>query len=97
MSRQKKRHRTVNASPADQEMIRRQAKAAGKTVSAHLLDLAQGDDPSIHPLVLTPGEQEEIRDQLHELVAVHRMLRQALPVAGGTNYFVAMAAAARLR
>ena len=78
-------------------MIRRQAKAAGKTVSAHLLDLARNDDPSIHPLVLTPEEQQEIRDQVHELAVVHRMLREALPVAGGINYFVAMAAAGRLR
>ena len=38
-----------------------------KKVSRYVLDLAVADDPDRHPVVLTPDEQEELRDGVREL------------------------------
>ena len=43
-------------------MIRDQAKKAGKTVSGYLIDPGLNDDPNIHPLVLSPDDQKEIKN-----------------------------------
>ena len=53
-------------------MIRGRAKAAGKTISRYMLDLALADDPDRHPVALTPAEQAELRDGVRALLALAR-------------------------
>ena len=76
--RQLKRQRSVHCPPEEQEMIREQARVAGKTVSGYLLDLAFSDDPEILPLVLTPGEQEEFLSCARDLKDIVPVLLQWL-------------------
>ena len=64
-----RRQRSLYCRPDERAMIRGRAKAAGKTVSRYLLDLAMADDPDRHPVVLTPAEQAELRDGVRELLA----------------------------
>ena len=66
------RQRSLYCRAGDQALIRGRAKAAGKTVSGYLLDLAAADDPDRHPVALTPGEQAELRDGVRELLALAR-------------------------
>ena len=91
MSRRLKRQRSVHCPPEEQEMIREQARAAGKTISGYLLDLALNDDPDIHPLVLSPGEQEEVLNSARDTRGVVRALRQELPGTEGLGLFAAVA------
>ena len=97
MTRQLKRQRSVHCPPHEQEMIREQAKAAGKTVSGYLLDLAHNDDPDIHPLVLSPDQQEEILDGTRTMQVVVRALRRELPGTEGLGLFGAVAVMTRWR
>ena len=72
-------------------MIREQARAAGKTVSGYLLDLALNDDPDIFPLVLTPDEQDEVLDCTRGLKGVVRALLLELTCTEGLGLFAAVA------
>ncbi len=52
----KRKPRSLHCSSLrEQAEIRARAKAAGKTVTRYVLDLALADDPDRHPLVLTAG------------------------------------------
>ena len=62
-----RRQRSLHCNPDEQATIRARAAAAGKRVSRYVLDLAVADDPDRHPVVLTPDEQEELRDGVREL------------------------------
>ncbi len=66
-------------------MIRQKAKAAGKTTSAYLLDLARNDDPEIHPLELPAEEQQEILEGTRMMRVVAEALRRELPDTEGLN------------
>ena len=72
MTEGRRRQRSLYCGPEDRAAIRGRAKAAGKTVSRYLLDLALADDPDRHPVVLTPAEQAELRDGVRELLALAR-------------------------
>ena len=97
MTRQLKRQRTLHCPPEEQAMIRGKAKAAGKTVSGYLLDLVRNDDPGIHPLVLSPNEQQEILEGTRTMQAVADALRRELPGAEGLNLLAAVAVMSRWR
>lgn len=97
MTRQLKRQRTLHCPPDEQEMIRGKAKAAGKTVSGYLLDLARDDDPGIHPLVLSPEHQLEILEGTRTLQTMVRALRRELPGAQGLSLLAAVAVMNRWR
>ena len=72
MTEGRRRQRSLYCRAAERAAIRGRAKAAGKTVSRYLLDLAMADDPDRHPVVLTPVEQAELRDGVRELLALAR-------------------------
>ena len=97
MTRQLKRQRSLHCSPDEQEMIREKAKAAGKTLSGYLLDLARGDDPDIHALVLSPEEQREILGGTRTMQAVAIALRRELPGTEGLSLLAAVAVMSRWR
>ena len=78
-------------------MIREKAKAAGKTTSSYLLDLARNDDPEIHPLVLSAEEQREILEGTRMMLAVAATLRRELPGTEGLNLLAAMTVMNRWR
>ena len=61
------RQRSVHCDRSEREAIRKNAAAAGKTVSRFLLDLALADDPDRHPLILTEAEQRELLGGVREL------------------------------
>ena len=75
--------RIVHCSPEEREAIRASARAAGKTVSRHVLDLARADDGCRHPLVLSDEEQRELLDCPRCVNGFVRALRQPLPEYGG--------------
>ena len=62
-----KRPRSLSLDAAERKAVRDAAAAAGKPISQYVLDLAAADDPDRHPVVLTPGEQAELRDGLREV------------------------------
>ena len=97
MTRQLKRQRSLHCRAEEQEMIREKAKAAGKTTSGYLLDLVRNDDPEIHPLVLSPEQQEEILEGTKTLQAVATALRRELPGTEGLNLLAAVAVMSRWR
>ncbi len=97
MTRQLKRQRSVHCPPEEQEMIRGKAKAAGKTVSGYLLDLARDDDPQIHPLVLSPEDQREFLEGTRTLQEVASALRRELPGTEGLTLLAAVAVMSRWR
>ena len=74
--RSPKRQRALSCTPREQAMIRRQARAAGKGQSRHVLDLGRADDPERHPLVLSETEQEELREAMAEMTAFLRARRR---------------------
>ena len=73
-----KRPRSLSLDPAERKTVRDAAAAAGKPISQYVLDLVAADDPDRHPVVLTPGEQEELRDGLRELREFLREAQAAL-------------------
>ena len=97
MTRQLKRQRSVHCPPHEQEMIREKAKAAGKTASGYLLDLARNDDPDIHPLALSPEEQQEILEGTRTMQALVRSLCRGLPGTEGLSLLAAVAVMSRWR
>ena len=97
MTRQLKRQRSLHCSPDEQEMIREKAKAAGKTGSGYLLDLARADDPDIHQLVLSPDEQQEILEGTRTMQAMATALRRELPGTEGLSLLAAVAVMSRWR
>ena len=77
-----RRQRSLHCNPDEQATIRARAAAAGKKVSRYVLDLAVADDPDRHPVVLTPDEQEELRDGVRELRVFVRAVEGEVSPAG---------------
>ena len=73
-----KRPRSLSLDPAARKTVRDAAAAAGKRTSEYVLDLVEADDPDRHPVVLTPDEQEELRDGLREMRGFLREAQAAL-------------------
>ena len=92
-----RRQRSLHCTPAEQAMIRERAEAADKTVTRHVLDLALGDDPDRHPLVLTKEEQQELRDGIRAVEAFVLALRRELPGGSGLSLLGAISVLARER
>ena len=97
MTRQLKRQRSLHCPPHQQEMIRGKAKASGKTLSGYLLDLAKGDDPGIHQLMLSPEEQQELLEGTRTMQAMAIALRRELPGTEGLSLLAAVAVMSRWR
>ena len=91
-----KRPRSLSLDAAERKTVREAAAAAGKPISEYVLDLVAADDPDRHPVVLTPGEQVELRDGLREMRGSLRDARAALG-AGGPRLADALRQAARGR
>ena len=91
----KRKPRSLHCSPGEQAEIRVRAKAAGKTVTRYVLDLALADDPDWHPLVLTAGEQREQLGMLRHCDGMMWMwmwmLRKELPGGSGLSLFEVLA------
>ena len=77
-----RRQRSLHCNPDEQATIRARAAAAEKSVSRYVLDLAVADDPDRHPVVLTPDEQEELRDGVRELRVFVRAVEGEVSPAG---------------
>ena len=92
-----KRQRSLHCRPEEQAMIRQRAVAAGKTASRYVLELALGDDPERHALVLTGEEQGALRDGVRDVRAFVRALRRELPGGSGLSLLGAIAVLARER
>ena len=86
-----RKQRSLHCSSKEQNEIRARAKAAGKTVTRYVLDLALADDPNRHPLVLTSEEQREQLGMLRHCDGVLRMLRKELPGGSGLSLFQVLA------
>lgn len=87
----KKRQRALSCTRAEQEMIRRQARAAGKTHSQYVIDLVAADNPHRHPLTLSEEEQRALRDGTAELAGFARALRDELGGGGALGPLAALA------
>ena len=85
-----RRQRSLHCPPEEQEMIRMQAKAAGKTISRYVLDLALSDDPDVHPLVIDEEEQFALLDGMFEVRDIVRLLRDELPGGSGQSLLSAI-------
>ena len=77
-----KRPRSLSLNAAERKTVRDAAAAAGKPISEYVLDLVAADDPGRHPVVLTPGEQVELRDGLREVRGFLRTAKAALGEGG---------------
>lgn len=77
-----KRPRSLSLDAAERKTVREAAAAAGKPISEYVLDLVAADDPDRHPVVLTPDEQEELRDGLREMRGFLREAKAALGEGG---------------
>ena len=90
------RQRSLYCPPEDQEMIRARAKAAGRSISRYVLDLALADDPDIHPLVLDDAAQIALLDGMLDVLDFVRALhREELPGGSGQTLLSAMSVMAR--
>ena len=76
-------------------MIRARAKAADKSISRYVLDLALADDPDIHPLVLDEDAQFELLDGMLDVRDVVQAIRDDLPGGNGQTLLSAIAVMAR--
>lgn len=90
-----KRQRALSCTAEEQDMIRRQARKAGKSHSRYILDLVRADDPERHALVLSEAEQAAVRDGTAEVTAFVRALRRELPGGSGLSLLSAIAVMAR--
>lgn len=90
------RQRSLHCPPEEQEMIRARAKAADKSISRYVLDLALADDPDIHPLVLDDEEQMSLLDSVLDIRDfVHALHRDELPGGSGQTLLSAISVMAR--
>jgi len=76
-------------------MIRARAKAAGKSISRHVLDLALADDPDVHPLAIDEEEQLSLLDGVLEVRDIVRLLQDGLPGESGQSLLSAISLMAR--
>ena len=81
--RRRTQQRSVHCSPEEREAVRASARAAGKTVSRHVIDLARTDDGFRYPLALSDAEQRELLDCLRRVDGFVQALFRPLPEYGG--------------
>ena len=81
--RRRTHQRSVYCSAEEQEAIRAEARAAGRTVSRHVLERVHADDPERHRLVLSEAQQTEILEGVRLLDGFVRELLRPLPEYGG--------------
>ncbi|MDE0523886.1 MAG: hypothetical protein OXH79_18220 [Boseongicola sp.] len=89
------RQRSLHCPPEEQEMIRARAKAAGKSISRYVLDLAFADDPDVHPLMIDEEEQFALLDGALEVRDIVRLLQDGLPGESGQSLLSAISLMAR--
>jgi len=89
-----RRQRSLHCPPAEQEMIRMRAKAAGRTISRYVLDLALSDDPDVHPLALDAEAQFALLDGVLDVLDFVRALGDELPGGSGQGLLSAISAMA---
>ena len=82
MTRDYRRQRSLHCKPGEQALLRAAADRADKTVSRYVIDLALADDPSRHPVALTPAEQAELRGRVAEVSDIVRSAKDAADEAG---------------
>lgn len=90
-----KRQRALSCTADEQDMIRRQARKAGKSHSRYVIDLIRADDPERHALALSEAEQVAVRDGTAEVRAFTRALRRELPGGSGLSLLSAIAVMAQ--
>ena len=90
-----RRQRSLHCPPEEQEMIRARAKAAGKSISRYVLDLALADDPDIHPLVLDEDAQFALLDGMLDIRELVHAFRDELPGGSGQTFLSAISLMAR--
>ncbi|MYA88484.1 MAG: hypothetical protein F4X97_08550 [Boseongicola sp. SB0662_bin_57] len=93
-ARERRRQRSLHCPPEEQAMIRGRAKAAGKTISRYVLDLALQDDPDVHPVVIDEEAQLSLLEGMLEVLGVVRLLREELPGGSGQSLLSAISAMA---
>ena len=81
--RRRTHQRSVHCSPEEQEAIRERARAAGTTVTRHVLELVRGDDTERHPLVLSEAEQRALLEGVGLVDGFVRELLRPRPEYGG--------------
>ena len=91
------RQRSVHCPAKAQEFIRKRARAAGKTVSRYVLDLARADDPGRSAAVVRGEERRALLEGMRRVDGTLRALRAPLPDCGGLTLFDAIALLARGR
>ena len=89
-----RRQRSLHCPPEEQEMIRARAKAAGKSISRYVLDLALEDDPDVHPLALDAEAQFALLDGVLDVLDFVRALGDELPGGSGQSLLSAISAMA---
>ena len=82
MTKDYRRQRSLHCKPGEQAKLREAADAADKTVSRYVIDLALADDPSRHPVALTPAEQAELRGRVAEVWEIARSAKAAAEESG---------------
>ena len=82
MTRDYRRQRSLHCKPVEQALLREAADRADKTVSRYVIDLALADDPSRHPVALTPAEQAELRERVAEVWEIVRSAKEAAEESG---------------
>lgn len=97
VARGRPRQRSLHCPPAEQAMIRARAKAAGKSISRHVLDLALSDDPDVHPLALDEAAQLSLLDGVLDVRDFVRLLQDELPGGSGQSLLSAISLMARDR
>ena len=93
-TRGRPRQRSLHCPPEEQEMIRARAKAAGKSISRYVLDLALADDPDVHPLALDAEAQLSLLDGVLDVLDFVRALQDELPGGSGQSLLSAISAMA---
>ena len=96
-ARRRPRQRCVRCTAKQHAALKRRARAAGKSLSRYLLDLALADAQARHRLALSEPEQQALLDGLREVDATMRMVRGALPGCGDLSLFDAVGILARER
>ena len=95
--RPRPRQRSVHCPAKAQEVIRNRARAAGKSISHYVLDLAHADDPGRTALAASGEERQELLEGMRRVDDTLRALRAPLPGCGGLTLLDAIALLAQVR
>lgn len=91
------RQRSVHCPAKAQAFIRARARAAGKTVSGYVLELARADDPGRSPLAVGGEERRALLDGMRSVDGTLRALCAPLPECGGLTLVDAVALLGEVR